>query len=246
MDGLVSSQRHKRHLRLFEQSNVLRSGSNAGSSRVQQRQRKMARSLSLSSSEYNLNEKKRREVFRIRGNTQQTYKNTIDSNYISEDGDDKHVSDERDVFLEDLISRKLLVSSITSNVAGNGGTIRKPTNPNVVIGPRRYPGRLGKRSANGNHQRQAEKIGEKDGDKKGKYSSTSRDGFHHPHVHHGSNGGVGGVANPPHHPFDSGDGPVLHYGKMEHGDSFDPFVFDPDQSFAPILDPSKLIIHYLI
>lgn len=234
MDELVGSKRHKRHLRLFEQAYVLRSGSDAGS-RVQQRDRKMARSLTLSSSEYNLNEKRRREVSRIRGNTQHSYKNSMDE-------DNKHVNNERDIFLEDLISKKLLASTITSNVGGNGGT-RRPTNPNVVIGPRRYTGRLEKRSANGNHQRQAEKLGEKDEDKKGKHSSMSRDGFHHPHVNHGGNGGAGGgIANPTHHRFDSGDGPVLHYGKMEPADSFDPFVFDPDQSFAPILDPSMLII----
>lgn len=228
MEGLVSSQRHKRHLRLFEQAYVL---NNDAGGRIHQRQRKMARSLSLSSSEHYLNGKRGREVFRIRQNTQQTYKNNIDSNFIPDDGDDKHVSNERGIFLEDLISKKLLVST------------NRPTNPNVVIGPHHYPVRLKKRSANGNHQRQTEKLGEKDEDKKGKFSSLSRDGFHHPHVNHGSNGGAsGGIANPPHHPFDSGDGPVLHYGKMEPEDAFDPFVFDPDQSFAPILDPSMLIL----
>lgn len=238
-----SSQRHKRHLRFLKQANALIR--NARSTGQQQWSRQ---TVTTSHSTNNPNGKMEQgEAYWTDENTHKYY--NIHKNVIE---NDKHLGRERDVFLPKLLNDELLarVSASRSSIEGDGKI--RSNNPSAYS---HHPIRLEKRSANGNnHPRQAQKRTGGGGfsfarneDVKETNGPMSTDGFHHPHVHHGSginsnsiNGDDG--HNPLSHPFDTGDGPVLHYGNVEPADSFDPFVFDPDQSFAPIVRSTLFVL----
>lgn len=224
LNASISSQRQKRHLRFVYQTNTQREENYATPSLETKTPEWKRKYENGAHSQYpvNGNTQTKKDPIGIASNT---YHNAIISRKSTGDYPTR-------------LSQRLIANSVPVPLSLSSPHIRKRSVNGHHPRPRQAQQRGGISNNSGGGSGSVTTVGKTDDTSENDVSNTL-DGFHHPHVH---NANLESGLNPTHHqhPFDDGDdGFNTHYQKLGHEDTFDPFVFDPDQSFSPILDTSE-------